>query len=325
MSHYLPLVAALITMLVTTLLVYGKNISQTTQHDAQRDLEPPSTPRSGGIALLAGILAAWVLVFKELSWWVVLPLLAVFVVSLMDDRRGVPLRTRLLVQSGASLLLLFGSGVMMQYPLLAAVLLFIVVWMTNLYNFMDGADGLASGMAFFGFTAYGVAALIGSQPTFAMLNFSVAAAALGFLYYNYSPAKIFLGDSGSMVLGFLVSAMGVAGWQLGLWSLWFPLLVFFPFIADSSVTQVIRKLHGKKITVPHREHFYQRLLDMGWSHKQLAVAAYVLMIGVAITGMIALHQSSSWVVTTFLAWIAIYAGLMFLIHRRWQTFQGEMP
>ncbi len=159
-------------------------------------------------------------------------------------------------------------------------MLLFTVWMTNLYNFMDGSDGLAGGMALFGFSMYGIAALLGDNDTFAMLNFSVAAAALGFLYYNFPPAKVFMGDAGSIPLGFLVAGMGLWGWQLGCWGAWFPLLAFSPFIVDASVTLVKRTLHGVKITEAHREHYFQRAIQMGWRHRQVALVEYVLMLGV---------------------------------------------
>ena len=99
-------------------------------------------------------------------------------------------------------------------------------------------------MALFGFTFYGIAALFAHNETLAMMNFAISAATLGFLFYNIPPARVFMGDAGSIPLGFLVSAMGLLGWQQGCWTVWFPLLVFSPFIVDASVTLIKRTLRG---------------------------------------------------------------------------------
>src|SRR5690606_9265048 len=113
-----------------------------------------------------------------------------------------------------------------------------IIWMTNLYNFMDGSDGLAGGMALIGFGYYGLAAYLSNNVDFAVINLSVAAAALGFLAHNFYPARIFLGDSGAIPLGYMAAVMGILGWLHELWSLWVPLLIFSPFITDASVTLI---------------------------------------------------------------------------------------
>jgi len=242
-----------------------------------------------------------------------------FIVSLLDDMHNMPVKQRLLVHFLAAALLVVGSGLLTREGIVVAVaMLLFTVWMTNLYNFMDGSDGLAGGMALFGFGMYGIAALLGDNDTFAMLNFSVAAAALGFLYYNFPPAKVFMGDAGSIPLGFIAAAMGLWGWQLGCWGVWFPLLVFSPFIVDASVTLVKRTLRGVKITEAHREHYYQRAIQMGWRHRQVALVEYILMLGVGASALWSLQQALPWQV--FLVWSGIYGSLMLVLDVRWKEF-----
>jgi UDP-N-acetylmuramyl pentapeptide phosphotransferase/UDP-N-acetylglucosamine-1-phosphate transferase len=197
----------------------------------------------------------------------------------------------------------------------------LTVWMTNLYNFMDGSDGLAGGMALFGFSMYGIAGLMGDNDVFAMMNFTIGAAALGFLYNNFHPAKVFMGDAGSIPLGFLAAGMGLWGWQQGLWAAWFPFLVFSPFIVDASVTLVKRTLRGVKITEAHREHYYQRLIQMGWGHRNVALIEYVLMLAAGISALSALQQSFPW--PTFLVWGGIYSILMLLLDMSWKKGRGR--
>jgi UDP-N-acetylmuramyl pentapeptide phosphotransferase/UDP-N-acetylglucosamine-1-phosphate transferase len=95
----------------------------------------------------------------------------------------------------------------------------------------------------------------------------VAAAAAGFLCFNFHPARIFMGDVGSVPLGFTAGALGLVGWRSGAWPLWFPLLVFAPFILDATVTLLRRALRGEKVWQAHRSHYYQRMVQMGLGHR----------------------------------------------------------
>ena len=320
MSHYSPVVAALVTMLLTTIILISKFGKEIQDIPNERSLHETPIPRIGGVGMMAGLLAGWALMLTSLMWWLVLPLIGLFVVSLLDDMHSLSVKKRFLAHLLAAVILVAGSGVLTQQGLLIAVLvLLLTVWMTNLYNFMDGSDGLAGGMALFGFSMYGAAALMAHDDTQAMLNFSIGAAALGFLYNNFHPAKVFMGDAGSIPLGFLAAGMGVWGWQQGYWAAWFPLLVFSPFIVDASVTLVKRTLRGEKITEAHREHYYQRLVQMGWGHRNVALVEYALMLGAGITALTVLDQIFPWVI--FLIWGGLYALLMLLIDSAWRKFE----
>jgi UDP-N-acetylmuramyl pentapeptide phosphotransferase/UDP-N-acetylglucosamine-1-phosphate transferase len=165
-----------------------------------------------------------------------------------------------------------------MHPLGLALSALAIAWLTNLYNFMDGSDGLAGGMAVFGFGTYGVAAFSAGDQPLAVFSVSLMAAAAAFLIFNFAPARIFLGDVGSVPLGFLAGALGLAGWRDETWPWWFPLLVFAPFIADASFTLCKRALRGEPVWRAHREHYYQRLVRLGAGHRATALAAYLLML-----------------------------------------------
>ena len=134
-----------------------------------------------------------------------------------------------------------------------------LVWITNLYNFMDGMDGFAGGMTVLGFAFLGYVSRDGNSmiPVVAVLTVGAAG---GFLIHNQPPAKIFMGDPGSIMLGFLAGSLAVIGIQQGLFDLWVPVLIFSPFIVDATVTLFRRLFRGKKIWQAHREHYYQRLV-----------------------------------------------------------------
>lgn len=322
MSHYSPVVAALVTLLLIAAILSSKFGKKIQDIPNERSLHSVPIPRIGGVGLVAGVLGGWALMFSALVWWLVLPLIGLFVISLLDDMHSLPVRQRFAAHFIAAAILVGGSGLFAEQGIaVALVVLLLTVWMTNLYNFMDGSNGLAGGMALFGFTFYGIAALIAHNDALAMLNFTIGAAALGFLFFNFHPARVFMGDAGSIPLGFLAAAMGLWGWQQDIWVVWFPLLVFSPFIVDASVTLVKRTLRGVTITEAHREHYYQRLIQMGWGHRNVALIWYALMLGAGVSALWVMHQEFPWLV--FIIWTGIYAMVMVMVDVNWEKFQRE--
>jgi len=304
-------------------LLASKTTSKFKDIPNERSLHSTPVPRIGGVALMLGIFIGWGLMYESIVWWVVAPLLLLFFTSLLDDIYNLPVKLRLLLHVIAAAFFVYGSELHEQQGfVVAAVTLLFVVWMTNLYNFMDGSDGLAGGMAFFGFGMYAIAAYLSQNTALASLNICVAAASAGFLLFNFYPAKIFMGDSGSISLGFLAAVMGLWGWQQGTWAVWFPLFVFSPFIVDASVTLVKRALRGAKVTEAHREHYYQRLIQMGWGHRNVALAEYGLMLSVG--GSALSVKDDSWPWQLLLLWVFIYICAMLQLDIRWKIYkQGQ--
>ena len=319
-THYAPLFSALVTWVLAFMLAMGR--AGFIIHDIpnERSLHDKPVPRTGGIALMAGVLSGWVLLTQFWAWWIVLPLLCLFALSLLDDMRGLSAKMRLAGHFIAALIAVAGAGV--SLPWFVPVLLF-VVWMINLYNFMDGSDGLAGGMALFGFGSYGVGAWLAGDEGFVLLNFSVAAAAAGFLWFNFHPAKIFMGDAGSISLGFLAAALGVAGWQSGYWPFWFPLLVFAPFAADATFTLLKRVRCGEKLSQAHRSHYYQRLVQMGWGHRNTALVEYALMLLAGASALWGIGLSAQGQALLLAGWGAIYLGLATWLDRGWRSHHAK--
>jgi UDP-N-acetylmuramyl pentapeptide phosphotransferase/UDP-N-acetylglucosamine-1-phosphate transferase len=236
-------------------------------------------------------------------------------VSFIDDRWGLPVFLRLIAHALAVILLCrsFEPSLATWTFALAAVTL---IWSINLFNFMDGADGLAGGMALFGFSAFGWT-MLDAMPAMAYLAFSLVAAAAGFLMLNFSPARVFMGDAGSVPLGFLAGGIGLTGWLQNAWPAWFPLLVFSPFVADASVTLLRRLLRRERFWQAHRDHYYQRLVRMGWPHRKLALAEYALMAACGASALAMLQMGFEFQMLGLSLWIAAYSGLMLFIDSRW--------
>jgi UDP-N-acetylmuramyl pentapeptide phosphotransferase/UDP-N-acetylglucosamine-1-phosphate transferase len=184
---------------------------------------------------------------------------------------------------------------------------------------MDGSDGLAGGMALIGFSIYGAAAWLAGSAEFALVNFSIAAAAAAFLVFNFHPARIFLGDAGAVPLGFLAAALGMIGWLQRDWAWWFPVLVFAPFIADASVTLVRRLLRREKVWQAHRDHYYQKLVRLGWGHRKTALAEYGLMLASGLLALAALALPAAMQAVALAAAAGAYLLIMVSIERAWRN------
>lgn len=282
-----------------------------------RSLHAAITPRIGGMVIMPLALLPALVLFPGMRLIAVVGL-ALWLLSLIDDCRGLRVSVRLLVQAAAALaMLVFGN--LAFPPLLGVIFFLLLLWSTNLYNFMDGADGLAGGMATTGFWAYGIASWH-VAPELASLCFLLATVAFGFLIFNFAPARIFLGDAGSVPLGFLAAWLGFLGWQQHAWPAWFPLLVFSPFLVDATATLAKRIFRGEQVWQAHREHYYQRLVRMGWSHRRLAFAEYALMMASAASALLLQNVNSLVRHISLLAWVFIYALVMTTIDLCWEKY-----
>jgi len=313
-----PLLAGIVSVVVTKVLIRTRILPLDTPNE--RSLHAVPVPRTGGIGIIIGFVAA--------AWWLhaslalLVPAGLLAIASYLDDRHALPASIRLVVHLLAAGIFLLLNGA----PINAAIFVFLLLgigWMTNSFNFMDGSDGLAGGMAVIGFSTYGLASWMNGTSELGLLAWSIAAAAAGFLIFNFYPAKIFMGDVGSIPLGFLAGSFGITGWLHGLWPLWFPLVVFAPFIVDTSITLVRRLLRGERIWEAHRKHYYQRLILAGWSHRKAAVAEYAFMLMCAAAAMLCLRASP---IVRLLA-IATLAGAftvaMRAIDLRWRQFSAS--
>lgn len=280
----------------------------------ERSLHAVPVPRTGGLAIMSGVVAAALLLQTDLT--LMGPAVALAVVSYADDRHALPVMGRLalhLVATGVFLWMAAASVALATF----IFLLLAVAWLTNLYNFMDGSDGLAGGMTVMGFATYSMAAWLGGNADLALFAGSIAAAAAGFLIFNFPPAKLFMGDVGSIPLGFLAGALGIAGWLSDNWPLWFPLVVFAPFIVDASITLARRLLRGERAWQAHRQHYYQRLILSGWSHRRTAVGAYGLMLLCSVVAMVCWLGSRTTQVSAISALVLLIAVTLWSIDRRW--------
>lgn len=289
-----------------------------------RSLHVAPTPRVGGWGIVPVAVAATLLLAPSL-WYAALGTAFLAAISQVDDRRGLPARVRFTTH------LIAVVGLVVLFPAdvphwILVILAFLMIWLVNLYNFMDGADGLAGGMALFGFAGYAAGAVLSDHPLpqLAWSAGAISGAAFGFLLFNFHPARIFLGDAGSISLGFLAGALGYWGWRGGAWPVWFPILVFAPFIADASITLAWRLMRGERFWQAHREHYYQRMVRSGVGHARTALAWYALMVAGIMLAVYALGRSVIFQSCVLAVWIAVLCAAGALVDMRWRRFQSTL-
>lgn len=299
----------------------------------ERSLHANPVPRIGGLGLIVAIIAAGAAAqWMGYRWlWLDTALAGgLCAASLIDDKRSLPVSLRLLTHAGAAALCvgiawMTGSGGNVYLPpwLWVPLAFLTLVAMSNFYNFMDGANGMAAGMAVIGFGTFALASSA-TQPALAALAMALAGAALGFLVFNWQ-GRIFLGDCGSVPVGFLAASLGLSGWLSGAWTLWFPALVFAPFITDATVTLLKRLLRGERVWQAHREHYYQRVVRMGVSHARLAQGEYSLMALCAAAALGLPEFGARGQALVFATMVLLLFIPMLLIDARWRRYVRQHP
>ena len=292
-----------------------------------RSLHERPVSRVGGLAIWAGALPVALLAPPALpgspaAWLFAWALVAA--ISLVDDFRGVHPVWRLASQTVAALAVAVAVGApgpgapdpALPAYVVTALAALAVVWAANLYNFMDGSDGLAALMGTCGFAAYGVAAWQAGAP--AAAYFALAAATLPFLALNAPPARMFMGDVGAVPLGFLAAAFGLGGWRAGTWPAWFPVLAFLPFVADATVTLGRRLWRRERVWEAHKMHYYQRLHQLGAGHRGTLLVYGVLIAGTVASALatLAVAPDAGWTVVA--AWSGAFAVLFGGIEYSWR-------
>jgi len=300
-------------------------------HPNERSLHTNPTPRTGGVAINAGLFLAAVvgLIFSDASGplaWLSAASLLVAGFSFLDDMKGISVASRFIGHMIAAAVVMMGGlilpgldlpGFSWHWPVWVGVAFtaLYLVWMINLYNFMDGMDGFAGGMAVIGFGTLAMLGLLAGHWFLFIASLVVAAAASGFLLFNFPPARIFMGDTGSSVLGLLAGGFSLWGVVDRVFPFWVAVLVFSPFIVDASVTLVRRLLRGELVWEGHKTHYYQRLVQLGWGHRKTVILEYGLMLACGASAVLGTQvgTASQWLI--LIGWCFIYPALMLLVSR----------
>jgi UDP-GlcNAc:undecaprenyl-phosphate/decaprenyl-phosphate GlcNAc-1-phosphate transferase len=311
-----------------------------------RHVHTKPIPRIGGVSICLSflvvvgvtlLLARWTQIAIALSLLPTLKLLApavlIFLLGLYDDTRGASPALKFLVQAIAATMLFFGGFGIHRFDLMSTsdslqtaiglpLTIFWVLLITNAFNLIDGLDGLAAGSALFSTIVMFVVTLFTPDPMVSVLAVVLAGVISGFLRFNFHPATIFLGDSGSLFIGFLISALAIAGSQksptivavsIPLVSLGFPIL-------DVVLSVVRRFIGGKPLFLGDRNHIHHKLLKRGLSQREAVLLLYTVTAGFGLISLVLLHHAAAVALILALTGTAVLVGVQQL---RYGEF-GEM-
>ncbi len=252
-------------------------------HPDHRSSHQSPTPHGGGLpmmlalALGSGLSVAWGWQWPQVFCGGVGIALGLVLVGVLDDLYGLPVRLRFALYTLSCLgllLLVFGppGGWPLATWLLMPVFLLGALWLLNLYNFMDGIDGLAATQCILACsTAAFLAGWRGADPVYGNACLMLAAVHAGFLIWNWAPARLFMGDAGSVPTGFLLALLALWGSAAAYLPVACWLILLAAFITDATGTLAHRARRGEKLTRPHREHAYQRLSRAFDGHRPVVV------------------------------------------------------
>jgi UDP-GlcNAc:undecaprenyl-phosphate/decaprenyl-phosphate GlcNAc-1-phosphate transferase len=258
-----------------------------------RHVHQSPLPRLGGVAIFLAFslsLSIW------LGLSVIFPRLldglaptTLFALGIYDDLRGAGPYLKFSVQAIAATMLFAGGMRVLDLPLIfrshalpwfvgLPLTILWVVAVTNAFNLIDGLDGLAAGSALFSTMVFFVVSLVDHSWLGSLMSVTLAGAILGFLRFNFNPATIFLGDSGSLFIGFMLSALALAGAQKAptFVAVAIPVVSFGLPILETSLSILRRLISGRPIFTADREHIHHKLLQMGFSHRQVVIVLYAV-------------------------------------------------
>ena len=280
----------------------------------ERHSHREATPRGGGAGLVLALVVMAVapagMTLPAAIYTVVLPGFVVLaLLGWLDDHRPLRARTRFAVQLAVCIFLAWNlpRGGPFGMPWLAPLAVLFAAWMINLYNFMDGSNGMAAGQGVFAALVLAWLFQGAGAPGFAALALLTAAACLGFLPWNLGRARVFMGDVGSLALGFLFAAMLLYGVAGGAFSLPVGLMVMSLFLADSTLTLLRRVSRGERWYNAHRQHLYQQLIARGWTHGRVLLLYQTINLAVVLPAIVFGVSRPDW------AWpvaIALAVGLV---------------
>ena len=267
----------------------------------ERHLHSSPLPRLGGVAIFLsfsfcmGGAALWALhnprthsTFSlKTSLTILGPATLIFLLGVYDDIRGLGPYVKFSVQGIAATMLFMGGLRIVNIPVLFGDhklpwfvgLAFTVLWVlaiTNAFNLIDGLDGLAAGSALFSTLVAFVVALLNGPSLVTVMTIALAGAILGFLRFNFNPATIFLGDSGSLFIGFVLSALALEGAQKAptIVAVAIPVVSFGLPILETALSIVRRLISGRPVFTADREHIHHKLLQHGMTHRQVVILLY---------------------------------------------------
>lgn len=285
----------------------------------ERKVHKKPIPRIGGLAIALGTFLglAYIRPNHDYFFEYVLGSIIIILTGFLDDKFTLRPTVKLSGQFIATLILLVSGlliekitlpfvGVVELSPPFSIVLTLIwVIGITNAINLIDGLDGLASGVSTIALISIFIMALMDMRLFVAYLCIALIGSNIGFLFHNFYPAKIYMGDTGSLFLGFSISVLSILGLfkKITLFSFIIPIIVLAVPIFDTLFAIIRRVLNGEKIMKPDKKHFHHQLLVAGFSHRATVLIIYGISVVFGLLAIIFSNASIGYLLITTLIWI----------------------
>lgn len=314
--------------------------------DGKRRIHKKSTPLIGGLAIFYGTFISLLCFYRpidETLRGILLGSIIIVAMGIVDDTVELKPKKKLLFQLLAAVVVAL-NGIKITYlsvpdfiikggilPLGWTSIPVTVIWIvavTNAVNLIDGLDGLAAGVSSIAtFSLFFIAILL-REPTVAIISAALAGACIGFLPFNFNPAKIFMGDTGAQFLGFMLSIICIQGLFKGYLIISFvaPFLILGLPIFDTLFAIVRRVWNGKPVMTADRGHLHHKLMDMGFSQKQAVAILYIISTLLGLTAVVMVDrgaQQAIWIVVSILI-VAVFSIYITIHHEKTEKQSGDV-
>ena len=283
-----------------------------------------ATPTGGGLGLIFSIVMTSIclelIISLPVFWWQnMLPgVMLLTIIGWHDDKLSVSSLLRLLIQLAVSTwLVLFGSHELsVQGLVFWTAVVPGMVWLMNVYNFMDGSNGMAGFQGVFAGVTMAVFFQTGGEEIMALVAVAVAAACAGFLPLNFPDAKLFMGDVSSVPLGFIFASFAVYGVQTGTMDLFISTLIMSVFFVDATLTLLSRAFRGERWYTAHAQHVYQRLIARGWSHRRVLIVYQTINVALVLPAIVLAKMFPQYTVITVAVTLLLLGTCWHIANRR---------
>jgi UDP-GlcNAc:undecaprenyl-phosphate GlcNAc-1-phosphate transferase len=351
-QNYFDIALLILTSIIVSIIVTPLSIFVAKKMDiidypgrSSHHIHKIETPRAGGIAILFSI----IVLFFLFSLWheldiikLLIPSLIIFGFGLWDDRFGMDAPVKLLGQLIAVAILIFFEirvqffenhdffiqlNYFSAYWIDIGITVFWMIGITNAFNMVDSMDGLAPGLARILSAFFFLITLISKQVPLIYLSGIIFGISWGINYFNATPAKTFLGDSGAQLLGFLLAAIAIVYYpqSSSQQSSWFvPILFFSVPIFDTTLVTISRIRRGQPFYKANQDHTYHRLIAFGWDSSRAVASMHVYSLLSSLSAIIALYLAPVLANIIFIVWLVVFLSLLFFFERKFQLINCDL-
>ncbi|CDG31373.1 UDP-N-acetylglucosamine:undecaprenyl-P N-acetylglucosaminyl-1-P transferase [Bacillus velezensis UCMB5033] len=332
---------SLLTVLILTPIVKKIAIKiGAVDQPSNRKVHDKIMPRMGGLAIFigvaAGVLAAGI--YNETKMTAItVGAFIIVILGILDDKYQLSAKVKFFVQLAVAIMIV-STGLKMDFfsvPFLTERLelgwvaypltVLWIVGITNAMNLIDGLDGLAAGLSVIGLSTIAVMALSGGKILILSLSLVVIGSTLGFLFYNFHPAKIFMGDTGSLFLGYVISVLSLLGLykSVTLFSIIIPIIILGVPIFDTTFAVIRRILNKQPISAPDKSHIHHRLMAFGLSHRTAVIIIYLIGFIFSVSAIL-LKSATIWlslfIIFVLIVFMQIIAEVTGLVNEQFKPF-----